>query len=52
LATVGELVAGWAQPAVDRAADLEEVITALRRDRHTHLRVAASLTVAEYLLPA
>jgi DNA-binding transcriptional LysR family regulator len=52
LTTVGELVAGWAQPAVDRAADLEEGIAALRRDRHTHLRVAASLTVAEYLLPA
>jgi DNA-binding transcriptional LysR family regulator len=51
LTTVGELVAGWAQPAVDRAADLEEGIAALRRDRHTHLRVAASLTVAEYLLP-
>jgi DNA-binding transcriptional LysR family regulator len=52
LTTVGELVAGWAQPAVDRAADLEEGIAALKRDRHTHLRVAASLTVAEYLLPA
>ena len=52
LTTLGELVAGWAQPAVDRAADLEEGIAALRRDRHTHLRVAASLTVAEYLLPA
>jgi DNA-binding transcriptional LysR family regulator len=52
LTTVGELVAGWAQPAVDRAADLEEGIAALRRERHTHLRVAASLTVAEYLLPA
>jgi DNA-binding transcriptional LysR family regulator len=52
LTTVGELVAGWAQPAVDRAADLEEGIAALRRDRHTHLRVAASLTVAEYLLPS
>ena len=52
LTTVGELVAGWAGPVVDRAADLEEGIAALRRDRHTHLRVAASLTVAEYLLPA
>ena len=51
LTTVGELVAGWAQPALERAADLEEGIAALRRDRHTHLRVAASLTVAEYLLP-
>ncbi|MGP4019722.1 LysR family transcriptional regulator [Saccharopolyspora sp. 5N708] len=51
LTTVGELVAGWVQPVVDRAADLEAGIAALRVDRHTHLRIAASLTVAEYLLP-
>jgi DNA-binding transcriptional LysR family regulator len=51
LTTVGDLVASWAQPVVDRAADLEAGIAALRRDRHTHLRIAASLTVAEYLLP-
>ncbi|HYZ52203.1 MAG TPA: LysR family transcriptional regulator [Streptosporangiaceae bacterium] len=51
LTTVGELVAGWAQPVVDRAADLEAGIAALRVERHTHLRIAASLTVAEYLLP-
>jgi DNA-binding transcriptional LysR family regulator len=51
LTTVGELVAGWAQPVVDGAADLEAGIAALRVDRHTHLRIAASLTVAEYLLP-
>lgn len=52
LTTVGELVASWAQPVVDRAADLDAGISALRTDRHTHLRIAASLTVAEYLLPA
>ncbi|WP_168214170.1 LysR family transcriptional regulator [Prauserella flavalba] len=51
LTTAGELVAGWALPAVERAADLEAGIAALRADRHTHLRIAASLTVAEYLLP-
>ena len=51
LTTVGELVASWAQPVVDRATDLEAGIAALRVDRHTHLRIAASLTVAEYLLP-
>jgi DNA-binding transcriptional LysR family regulator len=51
LTTVGELVAGWAQPVVDGAADLEAGIAALRVDRHMHLRIAASLTVAEYLLP-
>lgn len=51
LTTVGELVAGWVRPVVDRAADLEAGIAALRVDRQTHLRIAASLTVAEYLLP-
>jgi DNA-binding transcriptional LysR family regulator len=51
LTAVGELVASWAQPVVDRAADLEAGIAALRVDRQTHLRIAASLTVAEYLLP-
>jgi DNA-binding transcriptional LysR family regulator len=51
LTTVGELVAGWAQPVLDRAADLEAGIAALAADRDTHLTVAASLTVAEYLLP-
>src|ERR1700741_3337303 len=51
LTTVGELVAGWAQPVVDGAADLEAGIAALRMDRHMHLRIAASLTVGEYLLP-
>lgn len=52
LTTAGELVASWATPVLDRAADLDAGISALRADHHTHLRVAASLTVAEYLLPA
>lgn len=51
LTTSGQLVASWAQPVMDRAADLEAGIAALRADRNTHLQVAASLTVAEYLLP-
>ncbi|HEY0805713.1 MAG TPA: LysR family transcriptional regulator, partial [Pseudonocardiaceae bacterium] len=51
LTTAGELVASWAQPVIDAAHDLAEGIATLRADRHTHLRVAASLTVAEYLLP-
>ena len=51
LTTVGELVAGWAQPVLARAADLEAGIAALTRDRNSHLTVAASLTIAEYLLP-
>ncbi len=51
LTAVGEVVAGWAQPVLDRAADLEAGITALMVDRQTHVRIAASFTIAEYLLP-
>ncbi|MDT7726001.1 MAG: hypothetical protein QOI21_2577 [Actinomycetota bacterium] len=51
LTAAGALVADWARPVIDAAADLEAGIAALRVERDTHLRVAASLTVAEYLLP-
>jgi len=47
----GELVAGWAQAAVDAAAALEAAITSLQEQSDAVLRVAASMTVAEYLLP-
>jgi DNA-binding transcriptional LysR family regulator len=47
----GELVAGWAQAAVDAAAALEAGITSLHERAGAMLRVAASMTVAEYLLP-
>ena len=47
----GELVAGWAQAAVDAAAALEAGITSLRERSDAVLRVVASMTVAEYLLP-
>ncbi|MDQ0377416.1 LysR family transcriptional regulator [Amycolatopsis thermophila] len=47
----GALVADWARPVVEAAADLDAGIAALRARRDEHLRVAASLTVAEYLLP-
>ncbi len=46
----GELVAGWAQSAIDAAA-LDAGITSLRARSDAVLRVAASMTVAEYLLP-
>ncbi|MFD9700195.1 LysR family transcriptional regulator [Lentzea sp. NPDC059081] len=52
LTTAGQLVAGWAEPVLARAADLDAGLTSLRADRQCHLTVAASLTVAEYLLPA
>jgi DNA-binding transcriptional LysR family regulator len=47
----GELVAGWAQAAVDAAAALEAGITSLQERSDAVLRVVASMTVAEYLLP-
>jgi len=51
LTPTGALVAGWAQAAVDAAAALDTGITALRAQRESRLRIAASMTVAEYLLP-
>ena len=41
----------WAQAAVDAAAGLDASITALRQEHYSRLRVAASMTVAEYLFP-
>lgn len=51
LTTSGRLVADWARHAIDAAAKLEAGIAALKADRDGHLRVAASLTVADYLMP-
>ena len=52
LTPAGALVAGWAQAAVDAAESLDAGLTALRRERDSRLRIAASMTVAEYLLPS
>lgn len=52
LTTAGQLVAGWAAPVLQKAADLDAGLTSLRHDRTSQLKIAASLTVAEYLLPA
>lgn len=51
LTPAGELVAGWAQVAIDAAAALDAGLGTLRERRDAVLRVAASMTVAEYLLP-
>jgi DNA-binding transcriptional LysR family regulator len=51
LTAQGALVADWARTAVDAAAALDAGITSLRRRTDGRLPVAASLTVAEYLLP-
>jgi len=47
----GELVVGWAQAAIDAAQALDDGLTSLRERSDAVLRVAASMTVAEYLLP-
>ncbi|MCF7547496.1 LysR family transcriptional regulator [Pseudonocardia sp. WMMC193] len=51
LTDAGALVADWAAKVLDAATELDTAITALRADRDDHLDVAASYTVAEYLLP-
>jgi DNA-binding transcriptional LysR family regulator len=51
LTSEGALVADWARAAVDAAAALEVGVVSLRRTRDDRLPVAASMTVAEYLLP-
>ena len=47
----GKLVAEWAQAAIDAAAALDAGVTSLQTRSDAVLRVAASMTVAEYLLP-
>ncbi|WP_433615187.1 LysR family transcriptional regulator [Dactylosporangium sp. CA-139114] len=52
LTETGALIADWARTAVGAADALAAGIAALRASRHSRLAVAASQTVAEYLLPA
>lgn len=52
LTPAGEAVVTWARGVVDAAQALCDGVLTLRADRHARLRVAASLTVAEYLMPA
>jgi molybdate transport repressor ModE-like protein len=51
LTQTGDLVVHWATRVVDAAEQLDAGIAALRHDRRAQLTIAASLTVAEYLLP-
>lgn len=51
LTPAGRLLVAWAGEVLDAAAVLDAGIDSLRGDRDGRLRVAASLTVAEYLLP-
>lgn len=47
----GVLLAGWARQVLDAAAVLDAGVAALRSDSEHRLVVAASMTVAEHLLP-
>ena len=47
----GVLVAQWASRLLELAAEFDEGLAGLRADRRSRLRVGASLTVAEHLLP-
>jgi molybdate transport repressor ModE-like protein len=51
LTMAGVLVTDWAAQLVELAAEMEIGVAALREEHHAQLRVAASLTVAEYLIP-
>jgi DNA-binding transcriptional LysR family regulator len=52
LTATGELVSGWAQRVLDEIATLTDGVELLRRRTAAELTVAASMTVAEHLLPA
>jgi DNA-binding transcriptional LysR family regulator len=51
LTAAGIVVAEWADRLLRVAADVDAGIAALREDRRARVRVSASLTVAEQLLP-
>lgn len=52
LTAEGAVIAEWASRLLDVAAQMETGIGALRQDRRVRLRVSASSTIAEQLLPA
>src|ERR1700723_2214102 len=52
LTAEGAVIARWAARVLDVAGELDAEIAALRKDRRSRLRVCASLTIAERLLPA
>lgn len=52
LTPAGVAVVEWGSRLLEQAAEVDAGLAALRGDRRSRLRVAASLTVAERLLPA
>jgi molybdate transport repressor ModE-like protein len=51
LTAEGAMVVNWARDVVTAAEALDVGVAALRTDHERRLRIAASLTVADYLLP-
>ncbi|HWD62436.1 MAG TPA: LysR family transcriptional regulator [Humibacter sp.] len=51
LTSDGDVVVDWAIAVLDAAGRLRTGVDALRREQNSHLTVAASLTVAEHLIP-
>ena len=51
LTDAGRLVVQWAERLMQVAEEVDAGLAALRGDRRTRLRVSASLTIAEQLLP-
>lgn len=51
LTPTGELLVQWSGRVLEAAHELDAGITALRADRRGHLAIAASLTIAEHMLP-
>lgn len=51
LTAEGAMVANWARAVISAAETLDAGVSALRSDHEGRLRIAASLTVADYLLP-
>jgi DNA-binding transcriptional LysR family regulator len=51
LTPAGEAVVSWAQGVIDAAEALADGVASLRAGQQARLRVAASLTIAEHLLP-
>ncbi|MPY85230.1 MAG: LysR family transcriptional regulator [Actinophytocola sp.] len=47
----GAMIADWARRVVDAAGELDAGIDALRNEQASRVRLACSMTIAEYLLP-
>lgn len=51
LTTAGELVVGWSAPILAATQEFSRAVVTLQHTRETEFTVAASLSIAEYLLP-